>query len=280
MFGYIILRDIPKRLVQLDLLQFPIRGGFRGFSEVSPGPHYVSVEVNNDMHKGFWCWVEPGEAIIKVYDYENDIFKNDELKNEAHFKKLALSGAMNHVLIPITLNNFKSVSLWKKLTRNINSNNFPPILHNEVPMTLPLNINPNDVSDWYINTFKSRFEQAFNDTHTNNTQAFLEEFEFSFLKYMVHQSNENALERWMDLLQAVYNAGERSVEASPDLFIYFVNVVQYQFDLLKKEDLQPNTRIIVGVERIIEDMKDVGTSNLIKYAQAFETYLLNRGIKI
>ena len=280
MFGYIILRDIPKKLVQLDLLDFPIRGGFRGFAEVNPGPHYVSIKVNEEMHKGFWCWVKPGEVIVKVYDYEKDIFKDDEPENEAHFKKLALSGAMNHVLIPVTLNNFKSVSLWKKLTRNISSNNFPPILHNELPMTLPLDINPDDISDWYINTFKSRFEQAFNDTHENDNQAFLEEFEFSFLKYLVCYSDENALERWLNLLQAIYNAGERSVETSPDLFINFVKVVQYQFELLKNEDLQPNSKIIAGIERIIEDMKDVGTDKLIEHAQAFETYLLDRGIKI
>ncbi|KKK40342.1 MAG: AAR2 protein [Candidatus Lokiarchaeum sp. GC14_75] len=280
MFGYIILRDIPKKLVQLDMLYFPIRGGFRGFREVNPGPHYVNIEVNNDMHKGFWCWVEPGEAIIKVYDYEKNIFKNDEPKNESHFKKLALSGAMNHVLIPVTLNNFKSVSFWKKLTKNISSKSFPPILHSEVPMTLPLDINPDDVSDWYINKFKSRFEQAFNDSHKNNIQAFLGEFEYAFLKYIVRQSDKNALERWMDLIQAVYNAGERSVELSPDLFINFVYVVQYQFDLLKKEDLQPNTKLLAGVEKIIEDMRDVGTDKLIKHAQDFENYLLNRGIKI
>ncbi len=195
-------------------------------------------------------------------------------------KQAEVSGAMNHVLIPISLKNFKSVSFWKKLTKNINSINFPPLLHNEVPMTLPLDIDPDDVANWYILNFKSRFEQAFIDTHKKNVQAFLEEFEFSFLKYYVRQSEENALERWMNLLQAVYNAGERSVEASPDLFIKFVNVVQYQFDLLKKEDLQPNTKIIAGVERVIEDMKDVGTNKLIKQAQVFETYLLNRGIKI
>ncbi|KKK42260.1 hypothetical protein LCGC14_0604110 [marine sediment metagenome] len=280
MFGYIILRDIPKELVQIDLLQFPIKGGFRGFAEVSPGPHYISIKVNEEMHEGFWCWVNPGEAVIKVFDYEKKVFKNDESENEAHFKNLALSGAMNHILISVTKNNFQSVSLWKNLTKNISSQNFPPILHNEVPMTLPLDIDPDNVSDWYLLKFKSRFEQAFNDTHKSNIQAFLGEFEFAFLKYLVRQTEENALDRWMNLLQAVYNAGERCVEASPDLFISFVNVVQYQFDLLKKEDLQPNTKVIAGVEKIIEDMKDTGTSKLIKHAQAFETYLVNRGIKI
>ncbi len=280
MFGYIILRDLPKELVQLDLLYFPIKGGFRGFSDVSPGPHYISIKIDNEMHEGFWCWVQPGEAIIKVFDYENNMFKDDEPDNEAHFKNLAKSKAMNRVLIPVTSLNFKSVSFWQKLTRNIKSYHFPPKLHKEVPLTLPIDINPDEISDWYINKFKSRFEQAFNDTHKNNIQAFLAEFEFAFLKYFVRQKDENALERWMHLIQAVYNAGENGVEASPDLFINFVYVLKNQFDLLKVEDLQPGTKLIAGVNKIIEDMRDVGTDRLKEKAQFFESYLINRGVKI
>lgn len=280
MDGYIILRDIPKQLVQLDLLYFPIRGGFRGFSGIKPGPHYVSVKLNGEMHEGFWCWVKPGEAIIKVYDYENNIFKDDEPKNELHFKKLATSGAMSYVLILFNLDNFKSVSLWKKLTKNIREDSFPPTLHQEIPMTLPIDISPDEVSDWYTNEFKSRFEQAFTNTHDNNIQAFMEEFEFSFLQYIVRQSDENALERWMHLIQAVYNAGERSVETVPDLFIDFVHIVKCQFDLLKNEDLQLDTKLIAGVDRIIEDMRDVGTEELNETAQTLESYLHNRGIMI
>jgi len=278
MFGYIILRDIPKQLVQLDLLNFPIKGGFRGFSEVTPGPHYVSIEVNDEMHEGFWCWVHPGEAIIKVYNYESDTFKDDEPENEAHFKKLATSRAMNHVLIPYSLNNVKSVSLWKKLTKNIRLDNFPPPLHQEVPMLLPLDINPDEISDWYTDKFKSRFEQAFNDTHKKDAHAFLEEFEYAFLKYIVCQRDEKALDRWMNLIQAIYNAGERSVEAAPELFINFVDVVKHQFDLLNIEVLQSNTKLITGVERIIEDMRDVGTERLKKYSRTLEIYLRKRGL--
>jgi len=278
MFGYIILRDIPKQLVQLDLLCFPIKGGFRGFSEVSPGPHYVNIEVNNEMQEGFWCWVNPGEAIIKVYDYKSNTFNDDTPENEAHFKKLATSTAMNHVLIPVSLNHFKVVSQWTKLTKNIRSTNFPPVLHQETPMILPLDINPDEISDWYTNKFKSRFEQAFYETHKKDIQAFLEEFEFAFLKYIVCQRDEKALDRWMNLIQAIYNAGERSVEAAPEVFIDFIDIVKHQFDLLKIEDLQPNTKLIAGAERIIEDMRDVGTEKLKKYSQTFEIFLKKRGL--
>ncbi|MHA1684395.1 MAG: hypothetical protein ACTSUE_25890, partial [Promethearchaeota archaeon] len=42
-FGYIILRDIPKKEVQLDLALYKIQGGFRGFALVPPGLHFVKV---------------------------------------------------------------------------------------------------------------------------------------------------------------------------------------------------------------------------------------------
>jgi hypothetical protein len=84
----------------------------------------------------------------------------------------------------------------------------------------------------------------------------------------------------MHLIQAVYNAGERSVETVPDLFIEFVYIVKYQFDLLNNEDLQVDTKLIAGVDRIIEDMRDVGTEQLKETAQIFESYLHNRGIMI
>ena len=278
MFGYIILRDIPKQLVQLDLLHFPIKGGFRGFSEVSVGPHYVSIEIDDEMHEGFWCWVNLGEAIIKVYDYEGKYFKDDEPENETHFKRLATSGAMNQLLIPAALNKFKLGSQWENLTKNIRSTNFPPTLHQEVPMTPPLSLNPDEISDWFMNKFKSRFEQAFNDTHRKNIKSFLEEFEFAFLKYIVRQDDEIALDRWTYLIQAVYNAGERGVESAPELFINFFYTMKYQFNLLKNEIFQPNTKLLVGVNKIIEDMCDVGQIELREHAHAFESYLIDRGL--
>ncbi|MGC9778693.1 MAG: hypothetical protein HZR80_05575 [Candidatus Heimdallarchaeota archaeon] len=53
MFGYIILRDIPKEEAQLDFSIFEIKGGFRGYAEVEPGIHYVSVKDGDNMSEGF-----------------------------------------------------------------------------------------------------------------------------------------------------------------------------------------------------------------------------------
>ena len=50
MYGYIILRDIPKQLAQLDLLHFPIKGGFRGFSGGYPRRHSDSFTPDRPRH--------------------------------------------------------------------------------------------------------------------------------------------------------------------------------------------------------------------------------------
>jgi hypothetical protein len=41
--AWLILRDIPKHEAQLDLVRFPVEGGFRGFQNVLPGYHFVRV---------------------------------------------------------------------------------------------------------------------------------------------------------------------------------------------------------------------------------------------
>ena len=40
----IVLRDVPKDEIQIDLWPFKVSGGFRGFSEVLSGPHFLTVK--------------------------------------------------------------------------------------------------------------------------------------------------------------------------------------------------------------------------------------------
>ena len=97
MFGYIILRDIPKRAVQLNLSIFEIQGGYRGFAEILPGLHYVSVEMDGEMLDGFWCYVEPSAVVVKVFDYDSLTFQDPDPKSIKQYTQMARSGAMNRV---------------------------------------------------------------------------------------------------------------------------------------------------------------------------------------
>jgi hypothetical protein len=66
-YGFIILRDVPKEEARIDVFFSEIQGGFRGFQLVPAGVHYVSVQVEG-THKGFWCYLQPNEAIVKVFN--------------------------------------------------------------------------------------------------------------------------------------------------------------------------------------------------------------------
>ncbi|MHA1148728.1 MAG: AAR2 pre-mRNA splicing protein [Promethearchaeota archaeon] len=276
MLGYIILRDIPKYRAQLDLSIYEIQGGFRGFTQVEPGIHYVSIETGNGMAEGFWCFVKPNDAIIKVYDYENEKFINADDETEAQYKVMALSGAMNRALIPILQINFQMAEIWRNLTSRITNN--PPILHKENPMTPPIEMNPEELENWYLDVFKSRFEQAFYDSHMGNFDKFLAEFQWVFIKYIVNQEDNSALDRWIHLIQAMYNAGESSIGKNPKLFVEFIYLLQLQFDCLEEKDIRGN--IVSGINKIIEDMQDIGVIELTLKAKSLESYLEKRGIKI
>lgn len=280
MFGYIILRDIPKKAAQLDLTIYNIQGGFRGFSQVSPGAHYVSVEVDGAMHEGFWCYLEPSGVVVRIYDYKENKFTEDTPENKAHYSDLALSGAMNRALIPIIQQNAKMATKWTKLVSNIEKSNFPPALHFETPMIPPENLSPEELSDWYLKKHKSRFEQAFLDSHAGNQGTFLAEFQFTFVRSLVRKTDNEALERWLHLIQAIYHAGERSIDDNPDLFTSLIDVIIRQLKLLPEKWFVPDSKVISGASHIIEDMIDTDIDNVVKKAQEFTNFLKSVGINV
>ncbi len=280
MSGFIILRDIPKEIAQIDLLSFDIKGGFRGFSVVEPGFHFVSVKVDDEMHEGFWCFVNDEEAIIKQFDYTTKSFQNCDIEEERNYKELAQSGAMNHVLIPIMPMNYTAVASWNILTNYLKRDKFPFNLNHEEPMILPNSLSTEETSDWYEKKFKSRFEQAFEDSHKGNNDSFLAEFQFSFVKYIVRQKDEQALQRWLYLLQACYNAGERKIDSHPILFSELVTIMTFQFDLLDKGEFSRDSKLISIIDHFIEDMIDTGNEKLEKQAQRLIEYFEEREINI
>ena len=140
MFGHIILRDVPKRAVQLDLSIFEIQGGFRGFAEILPGLHYVSVEMDAEMLDGFWCYGEPSAVVVKVFDYDSWTFQDPDPKIIKQFTQMARSGAMNRALIPVMQRDSDFANAWKDLVSHVMKDDFPIILHQEMPMIPPENI--------------------------------------------------------------------------------------------------------------------------------------------
>ncbi len=278
MYGYIILRDIPKEAAQLDLSIYEIKGGFRGFAQVPSGAHYATVKVNDEMIDGFWCYSEPSSVVVKVYDYEENKFKDDDPENEEHYSRLALSGAMNKALIHVMVRDAEVATLWTHLVSRIGKENFPPRINSKTPMMPPDNIPPKELNDWYVKIFKSRFEQAFYDTHEGDIFSFMAEFQFVFTNSLIIKSNEVFRSRWLDLLQAIYNAGERSIEATPNFFSEFIDILIPQFKLLPNDWFTKGSKVINKAEYLIEDMIDTKNEMLVNKALTFANYSKSRNV--
>jgi hypothetical protein len=277
MLGYIILRDIPKKAAQLDLSVYEVKGGFRGFALVPPGLHYVSIEVKEQMIEGFWCYLRPNDAVIKVFDYENEIFTDPDCESEERYKIMALSGAMNHALIPVMQRTPRMTNKWQKLVSHIKEDNFPLKLNHETPMQPPLDLSAEELSKYYLEKHKSRFELAFIETHKADVDSFLAEIQLAFVQAFV-QENTMAKERWQHLILSIYNVGERSIKDHEDLFPPLVDLIINQFDCLPDLRFSPQDILIDGSSNLIEDMNDTGLEKLIEKAQILNDYLNKRRV--
>jgi hypothetical protein len=273
-YGFIILRDVPKEEARIDVFFSEIEGGFRGFQLVPAGVHYVSVQVEG-THKGFWCYLQPNEAIVKVFNSSVQQFEDDEPENTAHYQQLALAGAMGQVLIPYEQDSGK---IWEQLTNYISSRDFPPPLHQEESINPPDNLSSEELSEWMQKPKKSRFEQALFDTHGGDTMAFLAELQFAFIRWFIDNEDIEALNRWRHLLQAIYNAGERGIAKAPDLFPNLIDLLVLQFDYLEDEMFTPNSFVVYGAEYLAEDMIDSDIEEVVEKGREFENYLEERGV--
>lgn len=279
MIGYIILRDIPKEKAHLDGTDYEIKGGFRGFGGVGPGVHYVTVKDGDEMAEGFWCYMQPGDVIVKRYDYTTKAFVDCSEEDTQQYTELARSGAMNKHVAFVTQISYTFVQIWKDLTSYLRDETFPYKLFSEIPMEPPSNLKPEELEEWYLKEFKSRFEQAFHDTHNGEIESFIEEFQFAFVRYALFQ-DEEAFDRWAYLIQALYNAGERNIDANPELFVKIADVMIKQFSRVVNDDLKPDSKLISGLDRMLEDMEDTGQDELVKSVKKFKEFLARRNISI
>ncbi len=267
-FAWIILRDIPKEKVQIDTDNYQIEGGFRGFQQVIPGLHYVSVEVD-EISKGFWTYLEPNQVLVKVFNHASQQFEDDEPENTTHYQKLALGGAMSQVLIAY---NHNSWEIWEKLTNYINPGVFSLILDLD-SSTQTVFDHSGDLSQQ-----QTRFEQALFNTHGGDRSAFLSEFQFCFIRWYTNNNDTGALNHWCYLLQNIYNAGESGILKVPTLFSNLIDILLVQFDCLSDDMFTHHSVIIAQAKYLAEDMIDSDIENIVQKGKDFEAYLQERGV--
>lgn len=271
-FGFIVLRDVPKDEARIDLDTYNIEGGFRGFQLVPAGVHYTSVQVQG-THKGFWCYLQPNEVLVKVFNASLQQFQDDEPETMARYQQLALGGAMDQALISYARDSYL---LWQELTNQISFSSFPPTLFQEEPK-LPPNLSSEELGNWVLHQ-KSRFEQALFDTHTGNISALLTEFQFAFVRWFIDDEDMEAFNRWRYLLQAFYNAGESSIAKNPDFFLSLIDILLTQFDCLPEEMFADDSFLVSQAEYLAEDMIDSDIENLVEKGQEFKDYLEEREV--
>lgn len=262
MFGTLILRHLPTDEVQIDGAYWSVPGGFRGFAEVPPGCwHYVSVR-SGDRHVGCWCWLNPQAVLVKAFDPDRGLV-DDDPEAIAAYQDLARNGAMGSALRPYPHELFGS---WYGLVSYLRQGAFPPLLHDTDPAV-----------------GESRFTNAFLGTHRGDREAFLAEFQYAFLCWLMDNENEDqtslasvGFDRWLHLLLSVYNAGEFSMSDHAELFAQLVDVLLHQFDCLGDSFFEPDSALISQIDYLIEDMSDTEIPELVRQSQTLDHYLQTR----
>lgn len=255
-FNAVILRDIPKEEARIDLFRQTIQGGFRGFYADVPiiGWHYVSVKVKQ-FHVGFWCDLSMNQAVVRVFD-EKKGFVEDTPESAQRYAQMALSGAMQQVLMPYPVPMYAH---WFGMVSHIKSDHFPPQIHNDDTGT------------------GSRLDKALLGTHKGRIDAFLAEFQYAFVRWLVSldtaTEDKAGLARWRYLLLSAYNAGEDRIREFKDLFSDLVSTLLRQFELLPKEWFKKGSFLTEQANYMVEDMLDSGVPQLAEQAQAFAAYL-------
>lgn len=258
MFGAIVLRDIPKEEVRIDLARVQIQGGFRGFSVVPADMwHYVSVK-DGPRYSGFWCRLEPDSAVVKRYDGQGG-FEDADPETREHYRQLALGGAMGGALARYPAH---MLADWSALVRHLPARGFPPALHSREQGA------------------GSRLEQALQGTHAGDTRALLAEFAWAFLAWYFSvcedRADEQAQARWRHLLLACYNAGEERIRAAGDMFAGLADTLMAQMSLLPDAWFAPDSFLVAQAGFLTEDMRDSGLEPLAARAAALEAYLRRR----
>jgi len=275
-FGTLVLRDAPESSAQHDLLVYECKAGLWGVRQVPAGVHYLSLQANG-AHTAFWYYLRPGEVIVKVFSQLRQQFEDDEEESTAHYREMALSGAMDDALVPYDTGKWVN---WWRLTRHISPSEFPPILHQEAPGESPSEAPAVASAESIPEHHKSRFEQVLFGTHGGDSAAFLAEFQFAFVRWLASGEDAEAFTRWRYLLLSIYNAGERGITLSPHFFTQVIDSLVTQFDYLPDSMLTSDSFVTQQAGYLAEDMIDSEIAEVVEKGREFTTYMNRWGMAL
>ncbi len=196
--SHLILRDLPKQAIQLDLMLYDIQGGFRGFRDVPAGFHYVSI-ISKGTWTHFCAYLDPDTILIKRFDTERRQFVDETPEQIAQYTELARQGSMNPSLKAYPV---MQSAEWRSLTQYIKTN---------VPLSFQAVSEPKLAV--FTQESQSRFKQSFTIAHNHKIESLLAEVQISFLAWLMSLKgdvNQEAQARWIHLLAACRGEGERA----------------------------------------------------------------------
>jgi len=253
----LVLRDVPKAKAQIDLLEYPLKGGFRGFDTMPTGFHAVAIQAGEGFTPPVWFFTQPRQAVVLRYSDETRALEPDSPENTSQYTQLALSGAMSHALYPYVPTLWDT---WSALTGYIVAS--IPALHSET-----------------LADGQSRFSRAFVETHAGQIPSFLAEFQYSFIRWWVHlslgQEDDEARNRWVHLLNALYNAGERTLRDYQALFVAVVPVLLKQLERLPETAFAPHSAFTGHAGYLAEDLMDTEEPALVSLGTELRNFLVS-----
>ena len=252
--NYLVLRDVPKHLIQIDTVQMQISGGFRGFRSVPDGLHYVAVKTR-DGDGELWGYVRNGVALIRVFDDTVLAFVADTPLGEAEYRQMALNGAMTGALLDYPLDDWDS---WQSLTGAI-INQSIQIEDDKYVDTLLRTLQDGWQVDISELAERSRFQQLLSDRFGGQAERLQAAFQFAFVHWLLSQERgqaEMSLACWQEMVLALCGCGEAMMRQYPQLIRGMGETLLIQLDYLPDEFFEADSFLMQAFDDFVVDLTD------------------------
>lgn len=207
--GTIVLLGVNVREVRIDLTPVTIGPEFRGFAKVPPGLHWLSITAG-DGSTSLWLDLPAGGVVVKVYDQRTRKLVDPAPQTSDRYRNLARAGGLGPGLL---IYPYDLAVEWVELTVHLDPQAFPPGLH---------------TTDAVDAGRATRLEAAIKGTHRGDGQAFLTELSWAFLAGTLER-HPAALERWLFLLKACFEAEPPLLAEDPAVAVLLVDLAVAQF---------------------------------------------------
>ncbi|MBX3467134.1 MAG: TerB family tellurite resistance protein [Planctomycetes bacterium] len=241
--GAIVLLGVNARDVRIDLNALVVGPDFRGFGKVPPGLHWVSV-VTSEGPTSLWVDLPGGGVTVKVFEQRTRRLVDAAPQTAERYKALARGGLAGLVTYPYDL-----AVEWVELTVHLDAQRFPPGLH------------PTDAA--LPDPGATRFEAALRGTHRGDGQALLTELSWAFLAGALER-HPAALERWLHLLKACFEAPPEVLAADPTLAVLLVDLLVAQLQQMPPGFI--DVGVMAGAGELQDALRETGLPHLAEAA--------------